>query len=179
MVDRFVNLIGRNAKLLATMLICLIIANVIFQFFTHKTTALTAWKGGGFGMYTAPHPDGRTVWLELQGLGGSVEIRVYPENEELRSWINGVSLQGGAALRTITTQAKSLRHYPDEKKATALIDSVARIKWLDSFTKGVTPKESQTFKPEDIHIRVYEKVQDMQSGVIKRVIILDTSAGIT
>ena len=178
MVDRFINLIGRNAKSLATVLICLIITNVFFQFFTHKTTALTAWKGGGFGMYTAPHPDGRAVWLELQGQDGFVEIRVYPENEDLRNWINGVSLQGGAALRTITTQASLLRYFPDEKNAISLIDSVARIRWLSSLTKGISPKEGQTFKPEDIHVRVYDKVQDMQSGTIKRVIVLDTSAGV-
>lgn len=177
MIDGIINSIGRHAKLLAMLLVGLIVVNVFFQFYTHKTTALTAWKGGGFGMYTVPHPDGRTIWLEMQGKDGVAEIRVYPENENLREWINGVSLRGGAVLQAITTQAALMRYFPDEQKAAALIDRVARIRWLDSFTGGISPKDGETFKPEDIHIRVYDNVQDMQAGTIKRVIVLDTSAG--
>ena len=159
------------------MLIVLIVGNVFFQFYIHKTTALTAWKGGGFGMYTMPHVDGRTVWLELQGDSGTVEIRIYPENRQLREWINGVSLRGGAALQTISTQAESLRYFPDIQRANALIGSVARIRWLNSFTNGITPIDGQTFRSEDIRLRVYDNVQDMRAGILKRVIVLDTSAG--
>ena len=58
--------IGKNAKVLATLLVVLVVVNVGLQFYTHKTTALTPWKGGGFGMYTEPHADNRTVWLEMR-----------------------------------------------------------------------------------------------------------------
>ena len=177
MIDGIINLIGKNARFLAIGLICLIVANAGFQFYTHKTTALTAWKGGGFGMYTEPHADGRTVWLEMRGNDGTVEMRVHPENEELRIWIDGVSLRGGAALQIISKQAEGLRYYPDKEKADALIKSVARIGWLDSITGGVAPKVGKTFKPEDIRVLVYDTVQNMQEKTLTRSKVFDTSDG--
>ncbi len=175
MVDGIIKLIGKNARLLVIALVGLIIANAGFQFYTHKTTALTAWKGGGFGMYTEPHADGRTVWLEMRGGNGTVEMRVYPENEELRIWIDGVSLRGGAALQIISSQAEKLRHFPDQQKADALIQNVARIGWLDSITGGVTPKAGKTFKPEDIRVMIYDTVQNMQAKILSRSMVFDTS----
>ncbi len=177
MFDRFINLIGRHAKLLATALVVLIVVNVCFQFYTHKTTALTPWKGGGFGMYTEPHADGRTVWLEMQGLNGVVQMRVYPENEIIRTWIDGVSLGGGKALNVISNQAAGLRHSPDHKKANALAHSAARIGWLDQLTGGVKPKEGATFKPEDIRVIVYENMQDMEAAKLTRRLVFSTSGG--
>lgn len=177
MIDRFINLIGKNVKLLAIALVVLIVANVCFQFYTHKTTALTPWKGGGFGMYTEPHADGRTVWLEMQGTGGVAQMRVYPENEGIRAWIDGVSLRGGAALSTISRQAAGLRHFPDDRQANALIQSAARIGWLDQLTGGVKPKEGATFKPEDIRVIVYENMQDMQASKLKRRLIFAMPSG--
>lgn len=177
MIDGFINLIGRNAKLLATLLAVLIVANVCIQFYTHRTTALTAWKGGGFGMYIAPHADGRTVWLELQGANGVAQLRLYPENEGIRRWIDGVSLRGGVTLQKITNQAAGLRHYPRMKDANALIASAARIGWLDDLTGGITPKEGKVFKPADIRILVYENYQDMRVGTLNRRIIFTSSIG--
>ena len=177
MIDGIINIIDKNARLLAIVLITLIIANAGFQFYTHKTTALTAWKGGGFGMYTEPHADGRTVWLEMRGGNGTVEMRVYPENEELRAWVDGVSLRGGAALQIISSQAEGLRYFPDKQKADALIRSVARIGWLENITGGVAPKAGKTFKPEDISVQVYDTVQDMQAKTLTRSKVFDTLDG--
>jgi hypothetical protein len=177
LIDRFINLIGINAKLLATALVVLIIANVCFQFYTHKTTTLTPWKGGGFGMYTEPHADGRTVWLEMQGASGVVQMRVYPENEIIRAWIDGVSLGGGKALSAISNQAAGLRHFPDDKKANALVQSAAHIGWLDQITGGIKPKEGATFKPEDIRVIVYENMQEMRAAKLKRRLVFSTSDG--
>jgi hypothetical protein len=177
LIDGFINLIGKHAKLLAVVLVVLVVANVCFQFYTHKTTALTPWKGGGFGMYTEPHADGRTVWLEMQGASSVVQMRVYPENEIIRAWIDGVSLGGGKALSTISNQAAGLRHFPNEKKANELVQSAARIGWLDQITGGVKPKDGATFKPEDIRVIVYENLQDMNAAKLKRRLVFEMPDG--
>ena len=58
---------GRNARMLIVGLAVVVAANVLFQAYTHKTTPLLAWKGGGFGMYTEPHAEDRSVWLRFNG----------------------------------------------------------------------------------------------------------------
>lgn len=177
MIDGIISLIGRNAKPLTAFLVGLIIANVCFQFYTHKTTALTPWKGGGFGMYTETHVDNRTVWLEFEGANGTTQLRIYPENEGIRTWVEGVSLKGGTVLQSITNQAAGLRYYPGSKDADALIASASRIGWLQELTSDVTPKDGKTFKSDDIRVLIYENIQDMQAGVLKRRIVFATSAG--
>ena len=128
-------------------------------------------------MYTETHVDNRTVWLEMQGVDGIVHLRVYPEHDGIRTWVEGVSLKGGVVLQGITNQAAGLRFFPNDADANRLVNSVAGIGWLDSLTGGVTPKEGQTFKPSDIRVLVYETLQDMRAGTLKRRIVYATEAG--
>jgi hypothetical protein len=176
-IDGILNLIGKQAKILSMALVVLVVANVVFQFYTHKTTALTPWKGGGFGMYTETHVDNRTVWLTLEGSNGIAEIRVYPENDGIRTWIEGVSLKGGKTLQSISNQAAALRYFPNKTAVTELVHSASAIGWLDMFTGGVIPKEGQTFKPSDIRVMVYETMQDMASQTFKRRIVYASEVG--
>lgn len=54
------------------------------QLFFYKTSDLTSWRGGGFGMYSDPHPNiSRNVWLTGEGDSRAVAIRLYPLDERL------------------------------------------------------------------------------------------------
>ncbi len=169
--------IGKNAKLLAVLLVILVTANVGFQFYTHKTTALTPWKGGGFGMYTEPHADSRTVWLEMRSGGELAQMRLYPENQVIANWQGGISLKGGQFLQGITDKAAKLRFYPTKKDADEIITLASRTAWLDDLTGGVQPKIGNAFLPNDMRIVIYENAQDMYAKNVTRRIVFETQMG--
>ncbi len=169
--------IGKNAKLLATLLVIVVTANVGFQFYTHKNTALSPWKGGGFGMYTDPHADSRTVWLEMRSGGELAQIRLYPENAIIVNWQDGISLKGGQFLQNITDKAAKLRYYPTTKDADELITLASRIAWLDDLTGGVQPKVGNAFLPYDTRIVIFENAQDMYAKKVTRRIVFETQMG--
>jgi len=177
LITALINFIGRQAKVLAALLTLVVIANVGWQFYSHKTTTLTPWKGGGFGMYTAPHPDTRSVWLEMDGVTDRAQMRIYPRNRDLHDWIDGVSLRGGAVLRDISLKGASMRYFPRDDTAKALISQAARIGWLDSFTGGVAPKSGKTFAPQDMRIVVYETVYDAHAKTVTRKAIYRSDLG--
>ena len=169
--------IGRNAKVFAVLLVALITANVCFQFYSHKTTALTPWKGGGFGMYTEPHADTRTVWLEMRSGEDLAQMRLYPENKGIAVWQDGISLKGGQFLKSITNKAAELRFYPRAQDANEIINLASRTAWLDDLTGGLQPQIGNAFLPSDMRIVVYENVQDMTAKTVKRRIVFETQMG--
>ncbi len=57
-----------TAKFLATSLVLVMVLNVLVQMIMVSTTPLSRWQGGGFGMYTDPHPYSRTV--SIRSLSG-------------------------------------------------------------------------------------------------------------
>jgi len=169
--------IGKKAKLLAIVLIVLVAANVAWQFYTHKTTALSPWKGGGFGMYTEPHSDSRTVWLEMRSGDDLAQVRLYPKKAGIVAWQKGISLKGGQFLQNLTDKAAKLRFYPRVRDADEIITLASRIAWLDDLTGGVQPKIGNAFLPSNMRIIVYENVQDMDAQTVTRRIVFETQMG--
>lgn len=169
--------IGKNAKVLATLLVVLVVVNVSLQFYTHKTTALTPWKGGGFGMYTEPHADSRTVWLEMRSGDQLAQMRLYPENKIIADWQDGISLKGGQFLEGITNKAAELRFYPRTKEAEEIINLASRTAWLDDLTGGVQPEVGNAFLPSNMRIVVYENIQDMTAKTLSRRVVFETKMG--
>lgn len=48
------------------------------QIYFSQFSTLSPWKGGGFGMYTAQHPDDRGIFLEYQNDTAVIYRRIYP-----------------------------------------------------------------------------------------------------
>jgi hypothetical protein len=49
------------------------------QFYFYAFGGLTSWKGGGFGMYSDPHPkDSRIIWLVGMRDGKQTAFRINP-----------------------------------------------------------------------------------------------------
>ena len=64
-------------------LVVLIVVVAAAQTYLAQTTLLSPWKGGGFGMYSAPHPTQlRAIFLEIEG---HEPIRVTPREAERAS----------------------------------------------------------------------------------------------
>lgn len=172
-MERIRTQIARHADLLAWALVAIVIGNVVFQFYTHKTTTLTSWKGGGFGMYTDPHSNSRSIWLQVEGQEGMSQFIVYPRSKLHSDWIEASDRRGRAGLRRVSTIAAKMRYYPRRENAEDLIKAASRIAWTPGFVGDLTPKEGQYFKRADYRVLVYENYDDVQNAQIERRKIFD------
>lgn len=166
---------GRNARLVITVLAVLVAGNVVLQAYTHKTTPLLAWKGGGFGMYTEPHAEDRSVWLTFQGAEGTASVRVWPETADYTAWRDKGGLRGAAFLNTITDQAERFRYYPRSGQAESLIGLAARLRWPENMVGDVKPTAGKAFQRNDITVTVYENRYDVQAQKVVRTAVFEQS----
>ena len=168
---------GRNASLLVTTLVIIVAGNVLFQAYTHKTTPLLAWKGGGFGMYTEPHAEDRSVWLTFTGADGVASVRIWPETADYIAWRDKGGLRGTAFLNGISYQAERFRYYPRAGQADALIGMAARLRWPENMVGDVTPAEGKVFKRNDITIVVYENRYNVKAQEVIRTSVFERTGG--
>lgn len=155
MIGRFLGWIAQRGMLAVTVIAGLAAINVLVQTYMHKTTALTAWKGGGFGMYTEPHPDQRTVLLEIGG--GAAQLVLWPEGGNVSDWAGSLQPQGRKAVLSLQDQAARFRYYPRDRLAAALIDRAARFRWDNSLLNGLTPEQGKTFDASRLTLRVTDQ----------------------
>ena len=174
---RLVEFIGLRAPALIWALAVLAAANVLIQLYTHKTTALTAWKGGGFGMYTEPHVDSRSVWLTFTIGGQSAHLRLWPESEAMSVWRADISVQNSAALGRITDAAEQLRYYPDHGAAADLLTTATRVRWRDTLTGGVRPARGKTFARQAMSLQVFENAYDIHAQTLSNVLVYALAEG--
>ena len=170
---RFLDFVKAHIWAISYAFMAAITLNVFFHIYTHQTTALTPWKGGGFGMYTEPHSDSRAVWVLLSGVDEAgaektAEVRLYPKSREFRAWQSSVSVAGSKVLERLYVSAEGMRFYPRASNAQNLLDRADRILWPTAVTGGVIPKDERSFAPEDIEIIVLENRFEIESGVINR-----------
>ncbi|GMG85267.1 hypothetical protein LNKW23_44850 [Paralimibaculum aggregatum] len=99
------------------------------QYYQSHFDLLTPWKGGGYGMYTEPHPNYRSVWALGAGGEGAAAVRLFP-----RPAGDLAALAGGVIPRdrqiAILRQAAYLRFFPRAAEAArlqALIGAPTRI----------------------------------------------------
>lgn len=90
-------------------IICLTIAGI--QLYLSKTSALSLWKGGGFGMYTELHPNNtRSLWLDL----GDKQISFSAFKSSLESSLKTANYS--QLFPYIQAQVRSIRYYPNTEK---------------------------------------------------------------
>jgi hypothetical protein len=76
----------KHPRLLEGLLILALVLVATVQVFLSNTSNLTTWRGGGFGMYTDPHPHlGRPVWLQGEHDGSARAVRLAPLDERLQA----------------------------------------------------------------------------------------------
>ena len=178
MVSRLRSWIGQNAGWAMRLLAIVVVANVCFQFYVSRTTALTPWKGGGFGMYTDPHADTRTVWMRLSDEEGSHLVRLYPVSDALAEMIARAPLKSHRVLSGLTRDAAAMRYYPTRAKAEALVPAIARFRWPESIVpKSVSPGENGAFARENIAIEVHELRLDIHESEMRLSPIFEASGG--
>lgn len=177
MFSKMLNWVGVRAKAAVTLLALVVAANVILQMYTHKTTALTAWKGGGFGMYTEPHGEDRSVWLQVAGVDGIASIRLWPPTDAFQDWRDSAGVSGRTFLDGFQRRAARMRFFPRESGAQDLISRAARMRWPENQLGTVTPREGRLFAKTDIHLIVYENRFDIASKSVTRYAVFEYGGG--
>jgi hypothetical protein len=168
MFEKLFDWTGRNAKILIAGLSILVAANVLIQAYTHKTTPLLAWKGGGFGMYTEPHAEDRSVWLTFRGAEETATVRLWPETPEFAAWQAKAGLRGTAFLSSIRYSAERVRYFPRSGQADELVSLAARVKWPENLVGELKPAEGKVFKRNDITLTVFENRYDVKAQKVIR-----------
>jgi hypothetical protein len=79
---------GKAPRLLEGGLILALVLVALAQLYLSNQMDLTTWRGGGFGMYTEPHPhQGRLVWLDGRNQETAMSVRLSPLDERLSTGI--------------------------------------------------------------------------------------------
>lgn len=164
---------GSHARLLISLLALIVAGNVLFQAYTHKTTPLLAWKGGGFGMYTEPHKEDRSVWIMFTGANGKASVRLWPATAEFAAWQDKAGSRGTQFLNRIQGSSERFLYYPRVGQADELIGLAARVRWPENLVGDVAPAEGKVFKTSDISIFVYENRYDVQGQNVGRTAVFE------
>lgn len=96
-----------------------------------STTALSRWKGGGFGMYTDPHPyQSRVVWLVPRNDGAALHeaLRLYPPAPALVELLDRTGSTSPAEIaRELALEADRFRTFPRDRGAHLLLDRIDQL----------------------------------------------------
>jgi hypothetical protein len=125
-LERVRQFVGRHAKVASALLGALVILVAAHQFIRSHDHVLSAWKGGGFGMYTTPHPfAARATVLVIDGN----PLQLAPKNPSFEAWVRTVAPSSAAYLGRLHGLATRMRSYPDAAAANRLIALAARVTW--------------------------------------------------
>ncbi len=121
---------GKNKNLLTYCLVFSALLIAFMQIYTHKNSALSPWKGGGFGMYTAPHYKYHHVWINIQS-DEPVTFRIWPDlvfsNAYQTEYLSNI-LQS-PFHDNFRRHLDRFRHYPEDSEAKKLLALLREMQW--------------------------------------------------
>ena len=144
------------------------------QFWLSNTTPLSRWKGGGYGMYTEPHANDRTVWALIDLAEGRVPVRLFPVSAKATS--QPLPTDTLRSFRKAERLVDRLRFYPRDSLATTIAAHLSSLNWAVDTPGPVAP--SQGSLPRSLAIEVHESGYDIsEQRAISRTIYTWTSTG--
>lgn len=172
MLERFRQFIARHSVVALRGLAILISAVALHQFITSQNRVLTAWKGGGFGMYTTPHGvNARATFLIVDGHS----LRLAPLDPAFEAWMDSVHPSSAAFLKRMTEMADEMRTYPRKGNADRLMRAAARVRWDGDLFESWLSVGKQPVSA--MRVVVIEVARRPSVGVIESRIVLDQAGG--
>ena len=81
---------ARSCELGAVFALVTLVA--LAQIVLSTSTTFSRWKGGGFGMYSEPHPySARSLWVQLRDANGATYLRLSSTDSRLADVLSGLS----------------------------------------------------------------------------------------
>ena len=120
------------------------------QTYLTSATDLTRWRGGGFGMYSDPHPNqGRNVWLMGTREGRLAAVRLFPADER---WDAAEEKALREAVADLKREAMEFRDFPSLPRLDAIQSVVGDL--LEEH--GDRPRVAALVPDRDLRIEVIE-----------------------
>jgi hypothetical protein len=101
------------------------------------STTLSRWKGGGFGMYSEPHPyDARCLWVELRDPSGATYFRLSPLDRRLDGALSGLTKDRRAVWMRRVDDLPTILMWPRDEALRKVGEAVNDLIRQDSGTLG-------------------------------------------
>jgi len=126
---------------------------------------LTSWRGGGFGMYSDPHPkNSRYVWLVGHGRDGEERaVRLSPLDDRLRARRTRASYQYAGWLKRVEQRAYRGKNFPvqlDDQTIAKYVRALLKKYGDDTVIKAVFPVSNLELRIVEVFIAPdYESIE--------------------
>ncbi len=168
--NKFSDRLGRffpPVRLLVYALAIVVGAVTLGQVVNSNQTTLTSWKGGGFGMYTDPHPNNRIVWLVVESPDAVRQIRLMPNSERLFDERTRLDPAIEPDFREVQLLANDMRTYPRDELAEKLSRYLAALPWRVTKTGELSLVDGEPVAVERYRIEVFEVRNHIGSGSVR------------
>ncbi|MEM9399782.1 MAG: hypothetical protein AAF984_06200 [Verrucomicrobiota bacterium] len=147
-------------------LLCLLVATS--QFILCKTSPLSPWKGGGYGMYTQPPPiSARTVWLKLSQHGKATFYRIQPLDSRIEKALAQLSDTERHILEEFSRYGRRMSIFPNQyyrKKLTSIsLDVLPILRNHDVFAYLEKPQT------QNLAVKVFEIRLKKENWIINEI----------
>ena len=171
MVGRnFTDRLGRffpPVRLLVYALMIVVGAVTLGQVVYSNQTTLTSWKGGGFGMYTDPHPNNRIVWLVVESADAARQIRLIPFSDRLFDERTRLDPAIEPVFREAELLANDMRTYPRDQLAGKLSHYLDALPWRVDDAGELSLIDGEPVAVKRYRIEVFEVRNHIGSGSVR------------
>ena len=109
----------------------------LVQVVLSSSANLSRWKGGGFGMYSEPHPySSRSLWIKLRHPIGTTYLRLSPLDPRLDSALAGLSKDRRAVWMRKVDEIPTLLMWPRDEALRKAGEAATELISRDSYALG-------------------------------------------
>ena len=155
-----------QARRRAHLVMALVAVVTLAQFVNSNTSALSSWKGGGFGMYTDPHPNNRTVWLVLESADATHGFRLMPPADGIAAQRERLGGEARHALDSAILLANDMLTYPRDELTSEIAARLPQLSWRLTPDGEVSLVEGAPLAVEGYRLQVFELRTSIQSASI-------------
>ncbi|MEM9061709.1 MAG: hypothetical protein AAGD13_14710 [Pseudomonadota bacterium] len=160
----------RTMKTLVGAVIALAVAIAAFQFAQSVFGDQTRWKGGGFGMYTEPHPNSRVAWLILTDRDGTeYRQRLWRTPSSYREQADRQPAEINEAMYGLAELAYRRAGSGDTALDAAMFATADKIPWQAGPDGHLVVEGGTPLEPVSARVEIYELRFDIHDGVIRAV----------
>jgi len=108
----------------------------IFQFTYWQGKPFSKWKCGGFGMYTEPHPNARSIWITAESPSKKARMRLSPTHDDLDAITSKFTLEQNRNYEIFKKHIQKFSTVPTNSKEQKIIKMAQIIFQGEPFVKN-------------------------------------------
>lgn len=161
---------ARSVSLMIRGIVVIAVLVVAVQFSQSIFGQQTRWKGGGFGMYTEPHPSRRITWLvATDSAGAEHRVRLWPVTSVIRKEREAQAPDLRQRLRALEILANRRATSADSGLDGRLLTEALAMPWMRAADGSLALTGGTPLDAEAARIEIYEIRYAIGDGVIRAV----------